>query len=312
LLDIYRQQQRSDEAIEFLKQMAQRHGGRFMPFLASQMLQFGKGDEAVTFFQDAIKRDPNNPQLHRLMGVIYESLQRTRDALAAYQRAHQLDPKDTWTLYHIAQIQTQQGQKEAAWDTLTRALRTNPDDLSLYPPLEQLAQTLGREAQYRALIQELALRDTPGQEALKTYVNMLRREGKTAEALTLVQRRLRSRPDDTTLLNLQLSLLSALERYREMLPVYSRLAKLNPQDINLLRNWVRHAEQYGTTVDAILALQALYQAAPDDIPVGLKLVRYLEMAGQRYRAVELLRLMQENFPMNSDIRSELARLEGAR
>ncbi len=308
LLDIYRQKERNDEAIEFLKQMAQQHGGRFLPFLASQMLQAGKGEEAIALFQEQLQREPNNPQIHRLLGVIYETLQRPNDALQAYQRARALEPNDTWTIYHIAQIQAQQGQKEAAYATLVSGLRANPDDISLYPALERLAAELGREAQYRALVQELAQQDTPGQEALKAYVNWLQREGKTADALALVQRRLQTKPDDLNLLNLQLSLLSALERRQEMLGVYARLARLNPQDINLLRNWVMHAEQYGTTVDAILALQALYQAAPDDISTGLKLARYLDMAGQRFRAIELLRLMQENFPRNEDIRSELTRL----
>ncbi|MCX7992532.1 MAG: tetratricopeptide repeat protein [Fimbriimonadales bacterium] len=312
LLTLYREQGRNDEAIEFLKQMAQRHGGRFLPFLASEMLQAGKGEEALALFQDALKREPNNPQIHKLLGVIYETLQRPGDALQAYQRAHALDPKDTWTLYHIAQIQIQQGQQAAAWDTLVRALRINPDDLSLYPALERLATEMQREGQYRAFIQELAQRDTPGHEPLKAYVELLRREGKTEDALALVQQRLRQKPDDLTLLNLQLGLLNALGRHQAMLGVYSRIAKLAPRDISLLRKWTMHAEQYGSTVDAILALQALYQAAPDDISTGLKLARYLEMAGQRYRALELLRLMRENFPMNEDIRKELDRLEGAR
>jgi tetratricopeptide (TPR) repeat protein len=312
LLSLYREQERTEELLEYLKQMAQRHGARFLPILASEMLQAGKGEEAVALFQDALKREPNNPQLHRLLGVIYETLKRPDDALRMYQQARALDPKDTWTLYHIAQIQSQQGQKEAAWETLVGALRLNPDDLSLYPTLERLAGEMGREAQYRALVQELAQRDTPGQEPLKNYVELLRREGKTEDALALVQRRLRSQPNNQTLLNLQLGLLNALGRHQQMLGVYAQLGRLNPQDMSLLRNWVMHAEQYGSTVDVILALQALYKAAPDDISTGLKLARYLELAGQRYRALELVRIMRDNFPMNEDIRKELERLEGAR
>ncbi|MFN7017093.1 MAG: tetratricopeptide repeat protein, partial [Fimbriimonadales bacterium] len=312
LLTLYREQQRTDELLNYLRQMAQQHGVRFLPFLASEMLQAGKGEEAIALLQDALRREPNSAQLHKLLGVAYDTLQRPDDALRAYQRAHALDPNDTWTLYHIAQIQTQQGQKAAAWETLVGAVRLNPDDLSLYPALERLAGELGREAQYRALVEELAQRDTPGQEPLKTLVELLRREGKTENALTLVQRRLRDRPNDASLLHLQLSLLNMLGRHREMLSVYAHLARLNPQDISLLRTWVMHAEQYGSTVDTILALQALYKAAPDDISTGLKLARYLELGGQRYRALELLRLMRDNFPMNADIRQELERLEGAR
>lgn len=312
LLSLYREQKRTEELIDYLKQMAQQHGGRFLPFLASEMLQAGKGEEAVALFQDALKREPNNPRLYRLLGVIYETLKRPDEALRMYQQAHAIDPKDTWTLYHIAQIQINQGQKEAAWETLVSALRLNPDDLSLYPMLERLAGEMGRAAQYRALVQALAQRDTPGQEPLKTYVELLRREGKAEEALALIQRRLRNQPDNQTLLHLQLGVLNALGRHQEMLGVYAQLGQLKPQDISLLRTWVMHAEQYGSTVDAILALQALYKAVPDDISTGLKLARYLELAGQRYRALELVRIMRENFPMNEDIRKELERLEGGR
>ncbi|OYT75558.1 MAG: hypothetical protein CFK49_02550 [Armatimonadetes bacterium JP3_11] len=312
LLKLYREQGRMEDLIDYLKQMAQQHGDRFLPLLASEMLQAGKGEEAVALFQDALKREPNNPQLYRLLGVIYETLKSPDDALRMYQQARALDPKDTWTLYHIAQIQTQQGQKEAAWETLVGALRLNPDDLSLYPMLERLASEMGRTVQYRALVQSLAQRDTPGQEPLKAYVELLRREGKAEEALALVQRRLRDQPDNQILLNLQLGLLNALGRHQQMLSVYAQLARLNPNDISLLRAWVTHAEQYGSTVEVILALQALYKAVPDDISTGLKLARYLELAGQRYRALELVRLMRENFPMNEDIRKELERLEGGR
>jgi tetratricopeptide (TPR) repeat protein len=311
LLDLYRQANRTDDLLAYLKAMAQRHGARFLPFLASEMIQAGKGEEAVALFQEMLQREPNNAQLHRLLGIVYETLQRLEDALQAYERARHLEPNDSWTLYHIAQIQIRQGRKEAAWETLTGALRANPDDISLYPLLEQLAGELRRADAYRAMLQALAERDTPGEEPLKAYVALLQREGKTEDALALVSRRLRAKPDDTALLNLQLGLLSALGRHQQMLGVYAQLARLNPNDISLLRNWVMHAEQYGSTVEVILALQALYRATPDDISTGLKLARYLEMAGQRFRAIELVRLMQENFPTNQDIRNELARLEGA-
>jgi tetratricopeptide (TPR) repeat protein len=311
LLDLYRQANRTDEMLAYLKTLAERHSARLLPLLASEMIQAGRGEAAIALFQEILQREPNNAQLHRMLGIVYETLKRPDEALLAYERARQLEPNDSWTLYHIAQLQIQQGRKEAAWETLVGALRANPDDLSLYPPLEQLATELERIEAYRAIVQTLAERDTPGQEPLRTYVALLQREGKTEDALALVSRRLRTRPDDQTLLAMQLGLLSALGRHPQMLGVYAQLARLNPNDINLLRNWVMHAEQYGSTVETILALQALYQAAPDDISTGLKLARYMEMAGQRTRALGLLRLMQENFPTNQDIRSELARLEGA-
>jgi len=311
LLELYREQQRTDELVDYLKQIAQRHA-EYMPFVASQLLQVGKGEEALALLQSALQREPNNPQLHRLLGVVYEALQRPNEALAAYQKAHTLDPNHTWTLYQIAKIQRQQGQTEAAWDTLVRALRTDPDDISLYPALEQLAQELGREAQYRALLRDLAGRDTPNDEPLKAYVALLQREGKLEEATALVSQRLRTNPDDTALLTIHLNLLAEQQRHQEVLRVYAQLARLQPNNIALLRDWVRYAEQHGSLVDAMQALQALYRAVPDEISTGLKLARHLELLGLRYRALELLRIMRDNFPTNPDVREALERLEAMR
>lgn len=311
LVELYREQQRTDELVDYLKQIAQRHA-EYMPFVASQLLQAGKGEEALALFQSALQREPNNPQLHRLLGVVYEALQRPNEALTAYQKAHTLDPNHTWTLYQIAKIQRQQGQTEAAWDTLVRALRTDPDDISLYPALEQLAQELGREAQYRALLRDLAGRDTPNDEPLKAYVALLQREGKLEEATALVSQRLRTNPDDTALLTIHLNLLAEQQRHQEVLRVYAQLARLQPNNIALLRDWVRYAEQHGSLVDAMQALQALYRAVPDEISTGLKLARHLELLGLRYRALELLRIMRDNFPTNPDVREALERLEAMR
>ncbi|MCS7273624.1 MAG: tetratricopeptide repeat protein [Fimbriimonadales bacterium] len=312
LLDLYRRLNRTDELIGYLKEMVQCHGDSFLPFLASQLIQAGRGEEAVATLKEAVRREPKNAENYRLLGVVYETLQRHADALTAYQQAHTLDPKHTWTLYHIAKIQIQQGRKDAAWQTLVRALRIDPDDISLYPPLEQLAKELGREVEYRALIRELAQRDTPANEPLKAYVAWLRRENKVDEALALVRQRLRAKPNNTALLLLELSLLSAQQRHREALRIYAQLARLQPTNVNLLREWVSYAEQHGSLVDALQALQALYRAVPDDVAVGLKLVRHLELLGLRYRALELLRIMRDNFPTNPDVREALERMEAER
>ncbi len=302
LVNLYEEANRTDELIAFLRECVQKLGQNYLNLLVAQLIKAGRADEAVQEYQNAIQREPNNSNLWRTLGLIYEQTERPDEAQRAYERALALNPNDTWTIVQLANLHRKREEHEKAWQLLTRGLRTNPDDISLYPNLEQLAQTLERQEEYLALVRELAQRDTPGQEPLKAYVQQLRRQGKTQEALALVNRRLRTRPEDGNLLRLQVSLLDELGRHADALPSVARLARLNPNDVGTLRGWAIRAEQYGSTIDIVQAYQALFNLLPDDISVGLKLARYYELLGQRERALELLDALQSNFPNNEDIR----------
>jgi tetratricopeptide (TPR) repeat protein len=167
--------------------------------------------------------------LYQELGLIYRQLNRPQEALQTFQQAYQLNPTRTWTLLQIAELQQQLGDKEAAWQTLVQALQTNPDDISLYPPLERLTAELQRESDYRAIIERLAQKDTQGQEAAKAYVEWLRRHGQSMEALRWLEARRRQRPNDVPLLRLHLNLLEEMGRKKEALPLYARLFQLAPR-----------------------------------------------------------------------------------
>jgi len=322
-IEMYVQAKRIDDAIAFLRDCIHTHGYRYLNRLASLLIQHNRGDEAVQEYRHAIdslqqkvKQAGQNAQatqdlrktleaLHQELGLVYRQLNRPQDALQAFQQAHQLNPTRTWNLLQIAELQQQLGDKEAAWQTLVQALQTNPDDISLYPPLERLASELGRESDYRALVEQLAQQDTPGQEAAKAYVEWLRRHGQASDALRWLETRRRQRPNDVPLLRLQLLLLEELGRKKEALPLYARLFQLAPDDTALLRTWTIRADEFGTTLDAVQAYEALFRTFPDDVSAGLKLVTLYEQLGNRERAQKLLRQLSENFPNNEEVKRRL-------
>ncbi len=317
-IEMYKEAKRIDDAVQFLRDCIRAHGYRYLNLLASLLIEQNRGDEAIQEYQQAIRNTesgavPGQNQdrnkileaLYQELGLIYRQLNRTQDALHAFQKAHQINPKRTWTLYQIADLYQQLGNKDSAWNTLVQALQINPDDISLYPFMERLAQELQREADYRQLIEQLAQRDTPGQEAAKAYVEFLRRGGQREEALRWLVTRLRRRPDDVPLLRLQLSLLEEMGRKRETLPLYARLARLAPDDSTILRSWAIRADEVGTTLDALQAYETLFRAFPDDVSAGLKIVTLYEQLGNRERAQRLLRQLSESFPNNEQIKRKL-------
>ncbi|MEN3001535.1 MAG: tetratricopeptide repeat protein [Armatimonadota bacterium] len=315
-VEMYQQAKRVNDAVAFLRDCIRMHDYRYLNRLASVLIENGRGEEAVQEYQQAIQTLENKAPtgteqiktleaLYQELGLIYRQLNRPQDALNAFQKAHRLNPLRTWTLYQMANLQQQLGEKEAAWRTLVQALQTNPDDISLYPFIERLASELKRETDYRALLERLAQQDTPGQEAAKAYVEQLRRAGQQEEALRWLERRLQARPNDVPLLRLQLSLLEELGRKKETLPLYARLAQLAPDDTALLRSWAIRADEYGTTLDALRAYEALFRAFPDDVSAGLKIVTLYEQLGNHERAQQLLRQLSENFPNNEEIQRRL-------
>lgn len=317
-IEMYQQANRAEEAIAFLRDCIQMHGYRYLNLLASILIQHKRSEEAIQEYLRAIQRverealvesKPDRVRtleaLYQELGLIYRQLNRPQEALQAFQQAHQLNPKRTWTLYQMADLQQQLNNKEAAWNILVQALRTNPDDMSLYPFIERLAAELQRESDYQSLIEQLAQQDTPGQEAAKAYVERLRRAGQAADALRWLETRLRQRPDDVPLLRLQLSLLEELGRQKQTLPVYEQLARFTPDDAALLRSWAIRADEYGTTLDALRAYEALFRAFPDDVSAGLKIVTLYEQLGNRERAQQLLRQLGENFPNNEEVKRRL-------
>ncbi len=322
-IEMYVQAKRVDDAIAFLRDCIHTHGYRYLNRLASLLIQHNRGDEAVQEYLHAIrtlqqklnqsKQEASAAEdlhktleaLHQELGLIYRQLNRPQDALQSFQQAHQLNPMRTWNLQQIAELQQQLGDKGAAWQTLVQALQTNPDDISLYPPLERLASEMGRESDYRAVIEQLAQKDTQGQEAAKAYVEWLRRHGQASDALRWLETRRRQRPNDVPLLRLQLLLLEELGCKKEALPLYARLFQLVPDDTALLRTWTIRADEFGTTLDAVQAYEALFRTFPDDVSAGLKLVTLYEQLGNRERAQKLLRQLSENFPNNEEVKRRL-------
>ena len=64
-------------------------------------LQTGKSQEAINNLNTAIGNDPENPILHFAAGTVYEDLKETEKAVAAYQKALELDPKYFDAAYNL-------------------------------------------------------------------------------------------------------------------------------------------------------------------------------------------------------------------
>lgn len=86
-------------------------------------LSAGRNEEAISYFQSLIDKDPYNSKAWTNIGDCYRMLGNYEDAIDPYEYALSIDPEDLWTNMHLADIYYDLGRYKEAIDTLEEALR---------------------------------------------------------------------------------------------------------------------------------------------------------------------------------------------
>lgn len=124
--------------------------------------------------QDAVRTTPNDPRLHYLLGLKYQSQGKERQAREAYQRAVTLNPSYSEALLRLGALKSRQGDQAGAVQALTKALQLDPKN-------QEARSLLG--AVY-------------GRQGL-----MLLEQGKSAEAIQILKKAATHNPKDDAALN---------------------------------------------------------------------------------------------------------------
>ena len=86
-------------------------------------LSAGRNDEALSYFQNLIDKDPYNSKAWTNVGDCYRMLGQYEEAIDPYEYALSIDPEDLWTNMHLADVYYDLGRYKEAIDTLEEALR---------------------------------------------------------------------------------------------------------------------------------------------------------------------------------------------
>lgn len=79
-------------------------------------------EKAITEFQAALEKQPNNPDLYQDIGDEYQRLNRFDDATKAYEQMLRIHPGDGVALYNLGKIQVQTGDAQQGVAQLQQAL----------------------------------------------------------------------------------------------------------------------------------------------------------------------------------------------
>ena len=207
--------------------------------------------DAVMEAQELLKRDPNDVQSRRLLGRIYlRSLgdvsagsgqpEAVNHAVEQYREIYRLDPLDTESALWLARLYRLKNEHDKAEVVLRSILKNDPENEAAVEQLTQLLMDEGKSAEAVTLLEGIT-----AHSPLPVLLDLLGDASTQAHDLAKAEQAYRRAEElDPSELSHQRGLgqtLMAEEKYSEALTVYQKLSDLMPDDSDV---YLRIAQIY--------------------------------------------------------------------
>ncbi|MEA1971474.1 MAG: M48 family metalloprotease [Thermodesulfobacteriota bacterium] len=100
--------------------------------------KLGKTMESFANFRRALSLSPDDADILRDLGISYFNLGNTSDAIESLQKAHSIDKKDADTILYLGRSYDTAGDYNAALELYKEFMKKNPDDTPIYHNLAML------------------------------------------------------------------------------------------------------------------------------------------------------------------------------
>ena len=163
--------------------------------LGYALIQKGKGDEAMPYLQKALEIKPDNPEAHNDLGIVSFGKGNTSEAIAHFEKALQARPDYAEAFYNYGNALFQQGDMDGAIIRYQQALRIKPDYV-------EARYNLGNALFQKGKIDEAILNYQQAIQAKPNYLSAtynlgmaFKQKGKTDDAIAQFRRALELQPD---------------------------------------------------------------------------------------------------------------------
>jgi len=133
--------QGQDEALK--QRLTDSTGGAFQR-RGEEFLKKGDVSRAIIEFEQAVKTDPYNPNLYKLLGALYFRLNRFGDSLNAYTNAQKYAPADAEIFYAQGLVHLRTQNREEALNLLKKAVELSPKMVKAHFGLGEAYEALGQ------------------------------------------------------------------------------------------------------------------------------------------------------------------------
>ena len=236
----------------------------------------GHADAALVGIQGALSAYPENPRLWQAAGTIYRSLERSADAIAAFQRASTLAPDDVRAMHGVAQASLEAGRPASSLFSHLQKISPGDGAIALGRSAAQLAEGDGATAV--SDLERLVIANplwTEGQAGLARLRWQLGDGKRFADSF---RRALATHPREIGLWTGLISLLIEIERFDAAAAVVVEAHAATHGDAALLPLAAVCASETGDIVSADAIFAAL--SASRDLGIAEQHVRHLLRCGR--------------------------------
>jgi protein O-GlcNAc transferase len=155
----------------------------------------GKLDEAILWYQKAIKLNPNVDVPYNNLGNIFQDKGQLDEAIACYQNALDLNPNFTGAYYNLGDALQDKGQLDEAIALYQRAIALDPKFASAYNNLAIVLRNKGQIEEAIICCKKAIEIDPTLLNAMYNLGNALQENGQFDEAIACFHKVLRHDPD---------------------------------------------------------------------------------------------------------------------
>jgi tetratricopeptide (TPR) repeat protein len=253
--------------------------------------------EAVTEAQDLLKRDPNDLQTRRLLGRIYlRSLgdlsstaqsEMAARAIEQYKEVYRLDPADAESALWLARLYRLRNEHDKAEEVLRSLLKQDSENEAAVEQLTQLLLDEGKSADAVLLLENITGR-TPSPALLDLLGDAYTQTHNLAKAEAAYRKATELDPSELSHTRGLGQTLLAEEKFADALTVYQKLADLMPDDSDV---YLRLAQIYRELHQLDHAEESLLKArqyAPGSLEVMYNEAMLYQAQGRFEDAVRVL------------------------
>lgn len=186
---------RGDEADESFRQLLNNDPARNALSRAIELSRNGENSKAETIYRDALRRDPDNVDAMRLMGVLCAKEERFNDAEAFFRRTVELAP-DYWKAWiNLGSAQNEQQKFDLAEQAYLHALELRPTSVHTLEKLGANCLNDGRLEQAISWLEKALAIDPAHCPSLLCLGHALKTVGRNQDAIDAYRRCASVKPD---------------------------------------------------------------------------------------------------------------------
>jgi eukaryotic-like serine/threonine-protein kinase len=262
-------------------------------------------DRAISLYDQALRIDPNDPDLWKGRGASLYSLHEYQDALRAFNKGIELAPNDSDLFNNSGLVMLALGQADKALSYFDKALSMSPKDATL---LRNRGETLQRLDMFEEALKcyDEGLSIDPHDVGLLEMKGFLLLEAKEYdEAMSIFDRGLCLAPHEAGLWKGKAIALHNLRKFSLAIETYRRAIEVTPTDYELFRNLGQALLDSGQLDEARrnFDIGLSISQSDSDLYKGKGVVLFL--LGEPQLAVECFQSAMDLAPTDSDLYKNL-------